>query len=230
MKDISFTIDKGEVVALVGETGAGKSSIINLLYRFYDPQKGQILIDGRDIRKLHPDTLRQKMGLVLQDIFLFPGTLLDNLRFFEKSIDEKNVMQSISSIGMDDFVNNCEEGLNSVVSERGANFSTGQQQLISFARALIFNPQILILDEATSAIDPETEKKIQRAMQYLLTGRTSLIVAHRLSTIKNADKILVLHKGILEETGTHQQLLQKRNYYYQLCKLQYGTDNLESWL
>ena len=220
LKDISFEIPKGKRYALVGVTGGGKTSIINVLLRFYPFQKGKVLIDGVDIRDMKLTDLRDYFGLVLQDIYLFPGNIADNLRLSDGSISDERVKGAASIISADKFVSRMKDGYNTELSERGANLSMGERQLLSFARAMVFDPQILILDEATSSVDPHTEEKIQSALRKLQEGRTSLTIAHRLQTILDADHILVLRKGEIIERGTHDELLAKGGYYSNLFKLQ----------
>jgi len=221
LKDISFTVNPGERVAIVGHTGAGKTSIINLLFRFYEVKKGRILLDGVDIREVSLPFLRSQMGLVLQDIFLFSGNIESNIRLTNKEISKERVQRAIEYTNAASFIKTLPGGYKAEVQERGVTFSQGQRQLLAFSRALAFNPQILVLDEATANIDSETEALIQDALEKLLRNRTSLVIAHRLSTIKNANKILVLHKGRIVERGTHEELLRKKGYYYHLYKLQF---------
>ncbi|MEJ5351649.1 MAG: ABC transporter ATP-binding protein [Melioribacteraceae bacterium] len=226
LKDISFKINPGETVAIVGATGAGKTSIINILTRFYDIQKGSITIDGIDIRQLDKRNLRKFISVVLQDVFLFSGTIKSNISLGSEEISDEQIIQAAKIVGAHDFISKLPNGYDEEVKEKGATLSVGQKQLISFARALAFNPQILILDEATSSIDTETEELIQNAIEKLLAGRTSIVIAHRLSTIQNADKIIVMHKGELKEMGTHQELLAKRGIYYKLYQLQYKEQEI----
>ena len=226
LKDISFKINPGETVAIVGATGAGKSSIINILSRFYDINKGSILVDGIDIRELDKRELRKHISMVLQDVFLFSGTITSNISMSNDSIPHEKIMESARTVGADKFINSLPQKYNEIVKERGATLSVGQKQLISFARALAYNPQILILDEATSSVDTETEILIQEAIHKLLVGRTAIVIAHRLSTIQNADNIIVLHKGEIRETGTHQELLAKRGIYYKLYQLQFKDQEI----
>ncbi|MBL8151163.1 MAG: ABC transporter ATP-binding protein [Blastocatellia bacterium] len=221
LKDVSFKIEPGQSVAFVGHTGAGKTTISSLLLRMYDIQKGKILLDGIDIRELDLAELRKTFGVVLQDVFLFSGDILTNINLGDESIKESQVRAAAKEVHADDFIMKLEGGYNAELTERGSTLSTGQRQLLSFARALAFDPRILVLDEATSSVDTETELLIQDAIAKLLKGRTSLIIAHRLSTIQSADKIIVLHKGQVREAGSHQQLLAKRGIYYKLYKLQY---------
>jgi ATP-binding cassette, subfamily B, multidrug efflux pump len=221
LKDISFKINPGERIAIVGHTGAGKTSIINILTRFYDINKGEILLDGVNIEKLDKRDLRKHISMVLQDVFLFSGDIKSNINLNEDTISEEQVIEAAGIVGADRFINNLTQKYNEEVKERGATLSVGQKQLISFARALAYNPKILILDEATSSIDTESELLIKQAIEKLLIGRTAIVIAHRLSTIQNADKIIVLHKGEIRETGNHQQLLAKKGIYYKLYQLQY---------
>jgi len=226
LKDITFSVKAGETVAIVGATGAGKSSIINLLNRFYDINKGQILVDGIDLRELAKEDLRNQISIVLQDVFLFSGTIASNINLGNSSISIEQIIEAAKIVGADGFISKLPMQYNEEVKEKGATLSVGQKQLISFARALVFNPSILILDEATSSVDTETENLIQKAIQKLLVGRTSIVIAHRLSTIQNSDKIIVLHKGEIKEVGTHQQLLSKKGIYYKLYQLQYKDQEI----
>jgi len=222
LKDLSFEIKKGSTVAIVGSTGSGKTTIISLLTRFYDPIKGKILIDGNDIRTIKVKELRKKMSLVLQDIFLFPGNVLDNLRVLRQDIDEKKVRDAAKAMGIHDYIEAFPKGFQTELAEDGGNLSFGERQLLSFSRALTFEPEILIMDEATSSIDPYTEAEIQRSMKKLVAGRTSIIIAHRLSTITDADKILVLDHGYLKEQGSHEELLSLNGIYAKLYCAQNG--------
>ncbi|MDZ7766429.1 MAG: ABC transporter ATP-binding protein [Melioribacteraceae bacterium] len=221
LKDISLKINPGESIALVGHTGAGKTSIINILTRFYDIEKGKILIDGKDISTLDKRDLRKYISIVLQDVFLFSGTIRSNISLNSPDISDERLMEAAKIVGADKFIERLPDKYDEEVMEKGATLSVGQKQLISFARALAYNPQVLILDEATSSVDTETEMLIQKAIEKLLVGRTSIVVAHRLSTIQNADKIVVMHKGEIREIGTHQDLLAKQGIYYKLYQLQY---------
>ncbi|CAH0220664.1 putative multidrug resistance ABC transporter ATP-binding/permease protein YheH [Peribacillus sp. Bi96] len=222
LKDISFSAKQGETVALVGHTGSGKSSIMNLLFRFYDSSEGQIKIDGRDILDIPHQTLREHMGIVLQDPYLFTGTIASNISLNHKGITREMVEKALKDVGGDKVLKHLPLGLDEPVIEKGGTLSSGQRQLISFARALAFNPAILILDEATASIDTETEAIIQEGMEVLKKGRTTFIIAHRLSTIKNADQILVLDKGRITEKGTHEELMGLKGKYYQMYELQAG--------
>lgn len=224
LKDVSFKVKAGESLALVGATGSGKSTIISLLCRFYDIQKGEILVDGVPLKKLDVLELRKNISLVLQDVFLFSENVLNNIRLGNHEISEEKVIEVSKKANAHNFIKNLSSGYETQLRERGSLLSTGQKQLISFARALAFDPKILILDEATSNIDTETESLIQEAVHELMQNRTSIIVAHRLSTIQEADKILVLHKGKVREIGNHQELLANKSIYYKLYKLQYNLD------
>lgn len=221
LKDVSFSVDFGQSVALVGHTGSGKTTITNLLMRFYDVQRGRILLDGVDIKDWDLQSLRQNFAVVLQDVFLFSGTVESNIRLGREDISQERVQWAAGEVHADRFIQRLREGFKSEVRERGAGLSVGQKQLISFARALAFDPALLILDEATSSIDTETEQLIQRAIERVMRDRTSIVVAHRLSTIQRADRIIVLHHGEIREQGTHQELLGLRGLYWKLYKLQY---------
>jgi len=226
LRDVSFTIDPGETIAVVGHTGAGKTTLISLLLRFYDVQKGAIRIDGVDVREMDLAGLRGRFGVVLQDPFLFTGTIGGNIRLGTDRIQDAHVQQAAEDVNLAEFIRTLPKGLNEEVRERGSTLSTGQKQLISFARALAHDPKILILDEATSSVDTETEFRVRDALARMVEGRTSLIIAHRLSTIQRADKIIVMHKGQLREMGTHQELLAKRGIYYKLYQLQYKDQEI----
>lgn len=225
MKDVSFTIPKGKRYALAGVTGGGKSTVINLLLRFYDIQKGRILVDGIDIREIAKSDLRDKFGLVLQDIFLFPGNVAHNVSLSINGFDRGKVIDACRTVAADNFIERLPDQYETELSDRGGNLSRGERQLLSFARALVFDPEILILDEATSSVDPETERLIQEGMATLLKGRTSIVIAHRLSTILNVDKILVVREGEIIERGTHAELLDQGGYYSKLFKLQFTPAN-----
>jgi ATP-binding cassette subfamily B multidrug efflux pump len=222
LRDVSFTVEPGQTVAIVGATGAGKTSIISLLERFYDIQRGSITLDGVDIRDMEKRLLRSNVGLVMQDVFIFAGDIKGNIRLGNDSISDRQLQEMARHVNADRFIQRLPGKYDEEVHERGGTLSTGQRQLLAFARALAFDPKILILDEATSNIDTETEQLIQDALLKLMEGRTSIVIAHRLSTIQHADNILVMHKGKIRETGTHQELLAKKGYYYRLYQLQYA--------
>jgi len=222
LKNVSFKISEGEKIAFVGATGAGKTTIISLLTRFYDVTKGQITIEGIDIKEIAQKELRRNIAVVLQDVFLFSGDIYSNITLNNPDISEKKVAESVKNAGLEEYIKSMPEGLSRKVNERGSTLSVGQKQLISFARALAYDPSILILDEATSSVDTNTEILIQTAIRKLIEGRTSIIIAHRLSTIQNCDKIIVMHKGEIKEMGTHQELLENEGLYYKLYQLQYN--------
>src|ERR1700691_3908947 len=226
LRDVNFVLDPGETIAVVGHTGAGKTTLISLLMRFYDLQRGAIRIDGVDIKEMNLDDLRSRFGVVLQDPFLFSGTVAGNIRLGTARIQDQDVVQAAEDVNLADFIRTLPGGFKEVVRERGSTLSTGQKQLISFARALAHNPKILILDEATSSVDTETEFRVRDALNRMVEGRTALIIAHRLSTVQRADKIIVMHKATLREMGTHQQLLAQRGIYYKLYELQYKDQEL----
>ncbi|HUX09327.1 MAG TPA: ABC transporter ATP-binding protein [Terriglobia bacterium] len=226
VENVSFTIEPGETVAVVGHTGAGKTTLTNLLLRFYDVQEGAILFDGVDVRELSLQELRSNFAIVLQDPFLFSGTIASNIRLGTEGISDRQVRDAVRRVNMLDFVESLPGGLDEPVRERGATLSSGQKQLLSFARALAHNPKILILDEATSSVDTETEHMIREGLRRLLENRTSLVIAHRLSTIQNASKIIVMHKGRVREVGTHQELLRMQGIYFKLYQLQYKDQEL----
>jgi ATP-binding cassette subfamily B multidrug efflux pump len=221
LRNISFSIQQGQTVAIVGHTGAGKTTIINLLSRFYDIQKGEIFIDGINIQHVNPHDLRKHIAVVLQDVFLFSGDIQNNIHLGNESISLDRVKAAARMVGANKFIEALPNEYSAEVKERGATLSVGQKQLLSFARALAFNPRILILDEATSSVDTETELLIQKAIKKMLVGRTSIVIAHRLSTIQSADKIIVLHKGEIREMGNHQELLTLNGIYRKLYELQY---------
>jgi len=226
LRDVSFAAEPGETVAIVGHTGAGKTTLISLLLRFYDVQKGAVRIDGVDVREMDLDELRARFGVVLQDPFLFSGTIGGNIRLGTDRIADEDIERAAAEVNLADFIRTLPGGFGELVRERGATLSTGQKQLISFARALAHAPQILILDEATSSVDTETEFRVREALSRMVANRTSLVIAHRLSTVQRADKIIVMHKGKVREMGTHQQLLAQRGIYYKLYQLQYKDQEI----
>jgi ATP-binding cassette subfamily B protein len=221
LRDTSFVVKPGERVAFVGATGAGKSSIVNLISRFYEFQKGEILLDGVDIRSIPVDELRARIGVVLQDVFLFSGSLRENVRLHDSAVTDERIWEAIRAVGAERFVERLPDGLDHDVRERGVTLSVGQRQLIAFVRAYLSNPHVLILDEATSSIDSESEQWIQRATQALTKGRTSLLVAHRLNTVRDADRIVVLLKGQIVEQGTHEELVALGEVYHGLFEMQF---------
>ncbi|MWV43441.1 ATP-binding cassette domain-containing protein [Paenibacillus sp. HJL G12] len=225
LKNINFEAQQGQTVALVGHTGSGKSSIINLLFRFYDPQKGSITIDGKEVKELPKQWIRHHMGIVLQDPYLFTGTIASNVSLGDEKISRDQIEKALRDVGAERILAHLPKGFDEPVVEKGSTLSAGQRQLISFARALAYDPAILILDEATANIDTETESLIQSALEVLKKGRTTFIIAHRLSTIRSADQILVLHRGEIVERGTHDQLMQQGGRYYQMYQLQQGTSS-----
>ena len=226
LRDVNFVIEPGETIAVVGHTGAGKTTLISLLMRFYDVQRGAIRIDGVDIKEMNLDDLRCRFGVVLQDPFLFSGTVAGNIRLGTARIQDADVEQAAEDVNLADFIRTLPAGFKEEVRERGSTLSTGQKQLISFARALAHSPKILILDEATSSVDTETEFRVRDALSRMVEGRTALIIAHRLSTVQRADKIIVMHKGQVREMGSHQQLLSQRGIYYKLYQLQYKDQEM----
>jgi len=228
LRDVSFIIEPAETVAIVGHTGAGKTTIISLLLRFYDIQRGSIRIDGVDIREMDIGELRRRYGVVLQDPFLFSGTIADNIRLGSKWITREMVESAADDVNIGDFVRSLPQAFDEPVRERGSTLSTGQKQLISFARALAHQPRILILDEATSSVDTDTELRVREALSRMVEGRTSIIIAHRLSTVQRADKIIVMHKSQLREMGSHQELLAQRGIYWKLYQLQYKDQELST--
>ena len=228
LKNISFSIKQGQTVAIVGHTGAGKTTIINLLCRFYDIQQGEILIDGINIQHVDPKDLRRHIAVVLQDVFLFSGDIQNNIHLGDETIPLERVKAAARLVGANRFIDALPNTYAAEVKERGATLSVGQKQLLSFARALAFNPRILVLDEATSSVDTETEQLIQHAIKKMLQGRTSIVIAHRLSTIQSADKIIVLHKGEIREMGNHQELLALNGIYRKLYELQYKDQEIKS--
>jgi ATP-binding cassette subfamily B protein len=225
LRDVSFEISAGKQVALVGVTGGGKTTIISLLLRFYDPQKGRITVDGIDIRDIAKDELRKRFALVLQDIFIFPGDVKSNIALESEEISIERLIGAAQMVDADQFISRLPKAYDSEISEKGANLSRGERQLLSFARALVTDPDILLLDEATSSVDPETERTIQKSLKNLMAGRTSLIIAHRLSTILEADDILVIRNGEIIERGTHTELILQNGYYSKLFHLQFKNKN-----
>ena len=221
LKNVSFNVNAGETIALVGPTGAGKTTIINLLSRFYDVTSGEVLVDGNNIRNVTLDSLRKQMGVMLQDTFIFSGTILDNIRYGKLDATEEEIINAAKAVKAHDFIVNLKDGYNTEVNERGSRLSVGQRQLISFARALLADPKILILDEATSSIDTKTEQALQEGLDILLKGRTSFVIAHRLSTIKNATRIMVINDGQIIEQGSHEELMKIKGEYYELYTSQY---------
>ena len=226
LKDVSFTVEPGQTVAIVGHTGAGKTTLTSLMMRFYDVTAGQILVDGVDLRQQDLNHLRRHFAVVLQDPFLFTGTLAENIRLGNDDIGEATLRQAARDVNVLDFIETLPKGFDEPVQERGSSLSTGQKQLINFARALAYNPRILILDEATSSVDTDTELRIRGALERMVEGRTSVLIAHRLSTVQRADTILVMHKGQLREMGSHQQLLGQRGLYWKLYQLQYKDQEI----
>jgi ATP-binding cassette subfamily B protein len=226
LKDVSFTVELGQTIAIVGHTGAGKTTLTSLMMRFYDVTAGQILVDAVDLREQDLTRLRQHFAVVLQDPFLFSGTVAENIRFGNDAITQENLRAAARDVNVLDFIDGLPAGFDEPVRERGNSLSTGQKQLINFARALAYNPRILILDEATSSVDTDTELRIRGALERLVEGRTSVLIAHRLSTVQRAESILVMHKGQLREMGSHQELLAQRGLYWKLYQLQYKDQEL----
>jgi ATP-binding cassette subfamily B protein len=221
LKDMSFKVKAGETIAIVGPTGAGKTTIINLLSRFYDIQDGEILIDGENITNFTLSSLRRNVGVMLQDTFIFSGSVYDNIRYGKLDATKEEIRAAAKAVCADEFIEELEDGYNTQVNERGSRLSTGQRQLISFARVLLSDPKIIILDEATSSIDTRTEKALQEGINKLLKNRTGFVIAHRLSTIRNADRIMYIEDGIIKESGTHDELIERKGLYYKLYTSQY---------
>ena len=228
LRGIDFEVEPGEKIAIVGSTGAGKTTIINLLARFYDPQEGEILIDGMNIRNFDKKWLRQNIGIALQDVFIFSGTVKSNISLGEDNPEMEKITETAEAIEADEFIEKLPGGYDHELTERASTLSTGQRQLLSFARVMYKNPRILVLDEATSSVDSHTEYLIQKALERLIAGRTSLIIAHRLSTIRHVDRIIVMHHGRIAETGSHEELLQHKGIYYNLYQLQYKDQEVAS--
>ena len=228
LRDVDFDVRAGEMVAVVGHTGAGKSTLMSLLMRFYDVRHGRVLVEGVDVRDWKLEDLRRQFGMVLQDVHLFSGTIASNIRLGDDRISDEAVAAAAAAVNLDEWVRTLPNGLQEEVKERGSSLSAGQKQLVSFARALVHDPKILILDEATSNVDTHTELLVREALERLLSNRTSIVIAHRLSTIQKADRIVVLHKGRVREVGTHQQLLAERGIYYKLYQLQYKDQEVEA--
>jgi ATP-binding cassette subfamily B protein len=221
LNNVSFTVKPGETIALVGPTGAGKSTVVNLVSRFYDIESGSVMIDGMDVRNVTLESLRKQMGIMLQDTFIFSGTIMDNIKYSRLDATDEEAIEAAKAVKAHDFIAEMPQGYQTEVNERGSRLSVGQRQLISFARALLADPRILVLDEATSSIDTKTEMALQEGLQRLLKGRTSFVIAHRLSTIKNADKIMYIEDGRIVEQGSHKELIAKQGAYYKLYTAQY---------
>jgi ATP-binding cassette subfamily B protein len=227
LQEVSFSVREGETVAIVGATGAGKTSLLHLLERFYEVEEGAILIDGIDVRERDVSQLRSQIGLVMQDTFLFAGDIEENIRLGNRRMDGERVKEVARLVNADKFVQRLPLGYRTKVGEGGEQLSAGERQLLAFARALYTDPKILVLDEATSHVDPETERFIQEGLTQLLKGRTAIVIAHRLSTIQHADRIVVIHKGRVREIGTHAKLMARKGLYYRLYQLQYGKSNAD---
>jgi ABC-type multidrug transport system fused ATPase/permease subunit len=221
LKDVNLSVRRGEKVALVGETGGGKTSIVSLLLKFYEPQKGEIQVDGVPMTRIRRDSLRRKIGFVPQDVILFPGTILENLRLFNLEIPPERVYEAARRARIHDRIQALPKAYETNIIEQGINLSFGERQLISFARALVFDPELVILDEATSSVDPESERMVQEGMKELLRDRTAIIIAHRLTTTRLADRVMVIHNGRLVEEGRHQDLIKRKGFYQKLYQLQY---------
>jgi ATP-binding cassette subfamily B protein len=229
LNGVSFSVKSGEMIGLVGHSGAGKSTLINLITRFYDPQDGEIYIDGHDIRDIKVASLRRQLGVVLQDPFLFQGSVHDNIAYGKLGAAPKEVIAAAKAANAHDFISKFPDGYDTVVGERGARVSGGERQRISIARAILKNPRILILDEATSSIDTETESKIQEALERLIRGRTVFAIAHRLSTLKHANRLIVLKEGKVDEIGSHEELIAKDGAYANLCRKQTELSKIRAW-
>jgi len=221
LNDVSFNVEPGQTVAFVGPTGAGKSTVINLLSRFYDVNSGQVMLDGHDVRDITLKSLRGQMGIMLQDTFIFSGTIMDNIRYGRLDATDDEIVQAAKIVGAHEYIMRMEKGYMTEVNERGSRLSMGQRQLLAFSRALLSDPKILILDEATASIDTHTEIVIQNALDKLFEGRTSFVIAHRLSTIRKADCIMVVNDGKIVESGNHDELMKIEGVYYDLCQAQY---------
>ena len=221
LKDVSFKVKQGETIALVGPTGAGKSTVINLISRFYNATRGRVLVDDTDVKSVTLKSLREQMGIMTQDNFLFSGTIKDNIRYGKLDATDEEIVEAARSVHAHDFISKLEKGYDTEINERGTRLSNGQRQLIAFARTMISKPQILILDEATSSIDTHTEALVQQGIEAMLAGRTSFVIAHRLSTIKNADRIFVIDDGQIKESGSHDELLAAKGAYYKLYAAQF---------
>jgi len=224
LRDVSFDLRAGQTLALVGPTGGGKSTLVNLACRFMDPTEGRVLLDGQDLRHFDPARLRRLFGLVFQDLYLFPASAVDNLRAFRPEIPRERVIEAARTSGLHHMIESLPDGYDTVFKDRGKTLSYGQRQLMAFTRALAVDPAILVLDEATSSVDPGTERQIQRTLERLTRNRTTLVVAHRLSTIRRADKILVVESGMIRESGSHEELMEQHGHYAYLVKLQTGED------